>query len=83
MFISRRKRSSPGRPGACPHAPALGKADITTATDYNPFGMLMPGRIVEDNSVQCIPVSKTRLVNQIDYLDDMVNPDAPAQPDQL
>jgi hypothetical protein len=38
--------------------------------------MLMPGRIVEDNSVQCIPVSKTRLVNQIEYLDDMVNPDA-------
>jgi RHS repeat-associated protein len=37
----------------------------------------MPGRMVEDNSVQCIPVSKTRLVNQIDYLDDMVNPDAP------
>jgi RHS repeat-associated protein len=59
------------------YAPALGKADITTATDYNPFGMLMPGRMVEDNSVQCIPVSKTRLVNQIEYLDDMVNPDAP------
>jgi len=34
-------------------------------TDYYPFGMIMPDRSVEDNTVQCIPVTRSRLVNQV------------------
>jgi len=41
------------------------RAGLNAAYDYYPFGMLMPGRSVEDNSVQCIPITRSRLVNQV------------------
>ncbi len=44
------------------------------ATDYYPFGMYMPDRYIEDNTVQCIPVSRTRLINQITYVGDLLTP---------
>ncbi|MEO6833363.1 MAG: hypothetical protein ABI378_12515 [Chitinophagaceae bacterium] len=48
------------------------RAALMAAYDYYPFGMIMPGRSVEDGSVNCIPVSRTRFVNQVIYLNDLI-----------
>jgi len=57
------------------------RAGLNAAYDYYPFGMIMPDRSVEDNSVQCIPVTRSRLVNQVNtgdvllpVLDDHLEP---------
>jgi RHS repeat-associated protein len=51
------------------HAPlpalAVKRASLSAAYDYYPFGMLMPERMVEDTSVQCIPLSRTRMVKVV------------------
>ncbi len=38
---------------------SLRKASVYATYDYYPFGMLMPNRYAEDNTVQCTPVTKT------------------------
>ncbi|XZF15207.1 polymorphic toxin type 43 domain-containing protein [Chitinophagaceae bacterium MMS25-I14] len=38
------------------------KAEIRTAYDYYPFGMLMPGRFVQDTAQHCMLVSETKMV---------------------
>lgn len=54
-----------GNPG-----PLVGyKADISTAWDYYPFGMLMPGRYVVDESQKCVTINTTVLVPQIVRVD--------------
>jgi RHS repeat-associated protein len=44
---------------------AVKRASLSAAYDYYPFGMLMPERMVEDTSVQCIPISRTRMVKVV------------------
>jgi RHS repeat-associated protein len=44
---------------------AVKRAGLGAAYDYYPFGMQMPSRVVEDATVQCIPVSRTRRVDKI------------------
>ena len=53
-------------------APVSKRAGLAAAYDYYPFGMLMPERSVEDQSIQCIPVSRTRWVSQIINTTDMM-----------
>ncbi len=48
------------------------QAGLAAAYDYYPFGMLMPERSVEDQTIQCIPVSRTRWVSQIINTTDMM-----------
>ena len=38
------------------------KADISTAQDYYPFGMLMPGRYISDTGKKCVTFNTTVLV---------------------
>ena len=40
------------------------RAALSAAYDYYPFGMQMPGRVVEDGGVHCVPVSRTWFVNE-------------------
>ncbi|RYD50526.1 MAG: hypothetical protein EOP52_13960 [Sphingobacteriales bacterium] len=49
-------------------APGSGKderASLKAAYDYYPFGMVMPSRMLEDHSINCIPVSRTRYVREV------------------
>ena len=39
------------------------RAALRAAYDYYPFGMQMPMRSVEDGSIHCVPVSRTRYEN--------------------
>jgi hypothetical protein len=60
---------------------AVKRAGLSAAYDYYPFGMQMPGRIVEDATVQCVPVSKYRKVDQIVSSQNVLaiaNPSAPS-----
>lgn len=41
------------------------RASLSAAYDYYPFGMLMPGRYAEDESVQCTHITKTRYESQM------------------
>ncbi len=43
-------------------ATAVRRASLYAAYDYYPFGMLMPERYVEDNTVQCVPMTHTRYI---------------------
>ncbi len=43
------------------------RAALRAAYDYYPFGMQMPMRVVEDGSVHCVPISKTRYENVVVY----------------
>ncbi|RZK38184.1 MAG: hypothetical protein EOO90_23100 [Pedobacter sp.] len=38
---------------------------MKAAYDYYPFGMVMPSRMLEDQSINCIPVSRTRYVREV------------------
>lgn len=38
-------------------------ADISTAQDYYPFGMLMPGRYISDTDKHCVTINSTVLVS--------------------
>jgi len=40
------------------------RADISTAQDYYPFGMLMPGRYTSDSGGHCVTVNSTVLVSK-------------------
>ncbi len=53
-------------------APAIKRAGLSAAYDHYPFGMYMPDRFIEDNTVQCIPVTRTRMINQITYVGDLL-----------
>ncbi len=55
-------------------APAIKRAGLAAAYDHYPFGMYMPDRYIEDNTVQCIPVTRTRMINQIAYVGDLLTP---------
>lgn len=39
-------------------------ADISTAQDYYPFGMLMPGRYISDTDKHCVTINSTVLVSK-------------------
>jgi RHS repeat-associated protein len=43
------------------------KAMVASAYDYYPFGMLMPGRYVEDTSEHCYTVTQTKLLPYWEY----------------
>lgn len=38
------------------------KADMSTARDYYPFGMLMPGRYISDTAKKCVTINATVLI---------------------
>src|SRR5690606_18724699 len=40
------------------------QADISSAVDYYPFGMPMPGRYVSDTERHCVTVNKTVMVSR-------------------
>ncbi len=50
--------------------PVINTPSLFAAYDYYPFGMLMTDRYFEDNTIQCIPVSKTRYVKK--WIDNQV-----------
>lgn len=45
-------------------APATNSSSLFAAYDYYPFGMLMTDRYFEDNTIQCIPSTKTRFIKR-------------------
>ncbi|RYD53623.1 MAG: hypothetical protein EOP52_05675 [Sphingobacteriales bacterium] len=50
---------------AAPGSGKVERASLKAAYDYYPFGMVMPSRMVEDVSINCIPVSRTRYVREV------------------
>jgi RHS repeat-associated protein len=62
--VSDKVTEQPQNPGAVLPALAVKRAALSAAYDYYPFGMQMPSRVVEDATVQCLPVSRVRKVDQ-------------------
>ncbi|RYD52414.1 MAG: hypothetical protein EOP52_09665 [Sphingobacteriales bacterium] len=50
---------------AAPGSGKVERASLKAAYDYYPFGMVMPSRMLEDQSINCIPVSRTRYVREV------------------
>ena len=50
--------------GAVLPSPVKKRASLFAAYDHYPFGMLMPERYIEDNTVQCTPITKPYYVKK-------------------